>query len=90
MSDSTLLDAEARLTEDHDGSYRAALMGTLKKFRDEFAFSRQALLPPDEHEIVEKMECALESALAIVRDYEPVKDEHPQQVQTVFNPELNL
>lgn len=76
MSTSLLLEAEAKLTTDSDGSYKAQLIALVEKHRDEFAFARQGFLPPDEYEVAVQMESAVEAALAIIRDYEPpLKDD---------------
>jgi hypothetical protein len=71
MSTSVLLEAEAKLANDSDGSYKARLIDLVGKYHDEFALARQGFLTPGEYEVVVHMESAVEAALAIIRDYEP-------------------
>ena len=89
MSTSLLLDAEAKLAADQDGSYRARLLARLEKYRDDFALARQGLLPPEEYQAAEEMEAALSAALAIVRAYEPVKSATASGPST-FDPMMNV
>lgn len=67
MPTSKLLDVETKLSSDHDGSYRELLIQELESYRDEFAFAKQGLLPPDEYEVAEAMADALEAAITIVK-----------------------
>jgi hypothetical protein len=70
MSESTQLDAEARLAADHDGTYKTELIGTLEKHRDAIAFHQQGFLPPDEYQVIEHMARAVDVALTVVEAYE--------------------
>ena len=71
MSASILLEAEAQLSSDQDGSYKGQLIPLLEKYRDEFVFARQGFLPPEEYEVTVHMEGAVEAAMAVVKVYEP-------------------
>ena len=74
MPESTKLDAEARLSADQDGTYKAQLLETLEKHRDDIAFQQQGFLPPDEYEVVEYMAKAVDAALAVIGAYEVPTD----------------
>lgn len=73
MPASKLLDVETKLSSDYDGLYRAMLIEELERYRDEFAFAKQGLLPPDEHEVAEEMANALEAAITIVKALDLLK-----------------
>jgi hypothetical protein len=90
MSTSLLLDAEAKLAADQDGSYRARLVARLEKYRDDFALARQGLLPPEEYQVAEEMEAAVAAALAIVRAYEPVRNTPASGSGNAFDPVMNV
>jgi len=77
MDESTQLDAEAKLADDHEGTYKAQLIETLKKHRDDIAFQQQGFLPPDEYEVMENMAKALDSALIVIEAYKPGNGEVP-------------
>ena len=70
MSDSTMLESMDRLNSDHDGSYRAQIISKLEKYRDKFALAKQGLLPPDDFEVVDHLENALNSAITVVKGYQ--------------------
>jgi hypothetical protein len=89
MSASLLLDAEAKLAADQDGTYRARLVAQLEEYRDNFSLARQGLLPPEEYQVAEEMEAALSAALTIVRAYEPVKSA-PASGPSAFDPTMNV
>jgi hypothetical protein len=74
MPNSLLLEAEAKLKADQDGSYRTQLMEFLNERREQFATARQGFLPPEEYDVAESMETALAAALAIIRDHQPPAD----------------
>jgi hypothetical protein len=71
MSTSLLLEAKTKLEADPEGAYKTQLIALVEKYRDEFALVRQGFLPPDEYDVAVHMESAVETALAIIRDYEP-------------------
>lgn len=73
MPTSKLLDVETKLSSDRDGSYRELLIQELESYKGEFAFAKQGLLPPDEHEVVEGMANALEAAVTIVKALDLLK-----------------
>jgi hypothetical protein len=75
MNNSQLMEAEAKLQADRDGSYKTQLIQTLAKYRDKFTSSKQGLLPPDEYEAAEHVERALNAALEVVLHYKPVKSQ---------------
>ena len=89
MSAPLLLDAEAKLAADQDGSYRARLLARLEQYRDDFALARQGLLPPEEYQAAEEMEAALSAALAIVRVYQPAKGA-PASGPSAIDPMMNV
>ena len=71
MDESTQLDAEAKLAENHEGTYKAQLIETLVKHRDDIAFQQQGFLSPDEYETVENMAKAVDAALIVIGAYKP-------------------
>ena len=93
MPNSLLLEAEAQLKADHDGSYRTQLIEFLNERREQFATARQGFLPPEEYDVAESMETALAAALAIIRDHQPadalgMQDEGPATAGT--GPMINV
>jgi hypothetical protein len=76
MTDSSLLDSEARLAADHDGSYRAQLIETLRKHQNEIALAVQGFLPPEQYEAAEHLILSLEAAISVLVDYQ-VQSEDP-------------
>lgn len=74
MSLSLLLNPEDKLIADEDGSYKAQLIQLLENYRDDFAFARQGFLPPEEYEVAEQMELAINVALEIIKRYKKDDD----------------
>jgi hypothetical protein len=86
-----LLDAETKLAADQDGSYRQQLVKCLEQYRDEFALSRQGLLPPEEYLVAEEMEAAITAALAIINAYKPAENvSGPTADGNLFSPKINI
>jgi hypothetical protein len=73
MPKTIFLDAEKKLKKDHNGSYRAQLIHELEKQRDEFASAKQVLLPPEEYDLADALETAVNTAIDIIRDYKAVE-----------------
>jgi hypothetical protein len=81
MSTSLLIDAESKLKTDHDGSYKAQLIQRLEEYRDEFSFKKQELLPPDDNELLDKMENAVNSAMEIIKVTNPAETDDSSAVE---------
>jgi len=71
MSEESLLDVEKKLKNDADGTYRQSLIAQLEKHRDEFESSRKGLLSPEEYDIAESMQKAVEAAIDFIQTYNP-------------------
>lgn len=71
MSESFYTEIESKIASDHDGSYKAQLIQKLEEHRDEFAYAKQGMLPPDEYDVMEKMERAVSAAITFIESIEP-------------------
>ena len=68
-----LKSVESKLSSDYDGSYKSELIQMLENHRDEFATAKQGLLPPEEYDLLEKMEGAVSAAITVIEGIKPAE-----------------
>jgi hypothetical protein len=71
MSGSFHTEIETKVASDHDGSYKAQLIQKFEGHRDEFAYAKLGMLPPDEYDVMDKMERVVSAAITFIEGIEP-------------------
>ena len=72
MPNFLMKDVEAQLAADSDGTYKKQLMEVLKGYKDQLDSSKQKLLKPEEHNVVEHLDRAVDAALSVISKCGPV------------------
>lgn len=73
MAETAVESIESKLSSDYDGSYKSELIQNLENHRDKFATAKQGLLPPEEYDILEKMEGAVSAAITVIKAVKPAE-----------------